>query len=159
VLTKEDKEDWNVAHAESGLVLMTAEGLLVATILAVDDVDLCRNLAWMFVGVFVFSYGGFVQHAIERGRFDVKKEEVTRVLKSLSMIIDTEPPPPKRWLFLLGGAFAILIAILSVSFLRSRVPIMSYQAAFVWPAVIVVGVLGVLSLCAASMAKEKGVWT
>ena len=88
-LFKEQREEWNVAHAESGLVLMTAEAFLLAGLYAhyrspaVIDPAL---LLWSSGLLLLFSFAGFAQHALERRHFERKKPDVEAELKALRFI-------------------------------------------------------------------------
>jgi len=88
-LFEKEKNEWNIAHAESGLVVMTAEALLVAAICAYVQTQ--PPVDWYFLvwssGVFfVFSYAGFVQHVVECVRFQQEKSKVEEYLKQCGMI-------------------------------------------------------------------------
>jgi hypothetical protein len=96
MLFKEEQTDWDIAHAETGLVLMTTEAFAVAAVYAARHPT--PPVGWFplacIAGVlFVFSFAGFVQHAVERRRFYQKKQEVMKALQELGMLRSQEREP------------------------------------------------------------------
>ena len=89
-LFKEEKSDWDIAHAETGLVLMTAEAFLLAAVYVArshaQDPVKWETLASLAAIFFVFSFGGFVQHAVECRRFKQKKTEIEDALKDIGVL-------------------------------------------------------------------------
>jgi hypothetical protein len=88
-LFKEEQTDWDIAHAETGLVLITTEAFSVAAVYAARHPT--PPVGWLPLaciagGLFVFSFAGFVQHAVERRRFYEKKQEVKNALQELGML-------------------------------------------------------------------------
>jgi len=88
-LFESEKTNWDIAHAESGLVLMTVEALLLAGIYAYwaqsQQLD-WRYLVWSSGALLVFSFASFVQHAVECQRFKKDKEKVTRYLTDIGLL-------------------------------------------------------------------------
>ena len=86
---EKEKSNWDVAHAEAGLVLMTAEAFMVAAIYARTQTEPpvdWRFLLWPSVVFFIFSFAGFVQHAVESMRFRQNESEVKDRLRAAGMI-------------------------------------------------------------------------
>jgi hypothetical protein len=91
-------EEWNVAHAESGLVLITAEGFLLAALYAC-----CYPLKsplpagfLLVLGVLFLAFSfipGAGQHRLECRHFRRKQGEIIDLLAGLGMI---EPIPPSN---------------------------------------------------------------
>jgi hypothetical protein len=86
-----EKNEWDIAHAESGLVVMTAEAFLIAAIYAFTCETANKHLHWgfstcSFVVLFVFSYASFVQHAVECVRFRRARADVETYLQECGMI-------------------------------------------------------------------------
>jgi len=88
-LFRNHADDWNVAHAESGLVLITAEGFFLAWLYTRSQNPPPANptlLFWASTVLLAFSLGGFVQHAVECLYFRQKTTEVKEELKKLGLI-------------------------------------------------------------------------
>jgi hypothetical protein len=153
---EEEKSDWDIAHAETGLVLMTAEAFLVAAILASTQISPpidCRPWAWSFLVLFVFSYAGFVQHAVECGRFKDKETDVKKVLDALGM--RATPAPKSRelpwWAFLLAGIVGVgLVVVCS----RYALIITDCKGVFLWISAGVAALLALLLLIGAWQVKK-----
>jgi hypothetical protein len=84
-LFKQERTDWNIAHAEAGLVLMTFEGFLLAAFYAwwKPAPIAWLPLAWVAGLLLVFSFASFVQHAVECRRLRQNEAEVRRRCASL----------------------------------------------------------------------------
>lgn len=94
IFDETQQEKWNLAHAEAGLVLMTAEGFLLAALYA------CRfpfplgplPLAIIGIALLALSYApGFAQHRVECMQFRAKEAEIGDLLNNLG--IPRSPPP------------------------------------------------------------------
>jgi hypothetical protein len=88
---KEERTNWDLAHAESGLVLMTCEAFVLAAVYASREISPpvgSQPLAGVAIVLFVFSFGGFIQHAVESLRFKKKAEEVKSELREAGFITD-----------------------------------------------------------------------
>jgi hypothetical protein len=86
---EKEKRDWDLAHAESGLVLMSSEALLLsgyyATTLQTPPVH-PEPLLWSGGILFVLSFAGFVQHAVECLLFKERQVAVKTTLQDLGFI-------------------------------------------------------------------------
>ena len=155
---KAEKADWDIAHAESGLLLMSAEAVLLAAVLAFSQQSCspvgCEPLAWSFWVLLVFSFTGWVQHAIECSRFKDAStaEDVNKLLKSVGMLSEVRSASTGtvRCWFLVAGLALILLAGLSGS--RAR-EISNCLRIFVWMSAAVTGVIGGLFLFGALRLK------
>jgi hypothetical protein len=88
-LFENEKTSWNVAHAESGLVLMTVEAFFAAGIYAYwtqSQQSDWRYLVWSGGVLLVFSFAGFIQHAVECQRFKKDKEKVKKYLIDIGLL-------------------------------------------------------------------------
>lgn len=91
-LFEKEKREWDIAHAESGMVLMTAEAFFLAGLWACTQSSpqiSMNHLFWAAAVLFVASYAGWVQHAIECLRFrqaEDEGEEVTKTLRKLGFL-------------------------------------------------------------------------
>jgi hypothetical protein len=82
-----EREEWNLAHAESGMVLMTAEAFFIAGVWAKCQPD--RSSSWLFlIGsvLLVFSFFGCWQHVVECLLFKKNEKEVKEELEKLGFI-------------------------------------------------------------------------
>ena len=86
---EKEKTAWDIAHAETGMVLMTAEAFFLAAVYARSQTQPMVDwqfLGWSFLVLFVFSYAGFIQHAVECMRIRRSEKEVRDTLRALGMI-------------------------------------------------------------------------
>jgi len=84
-----ERTSWDIAHAEWGLILMTTEAFAVAALCAyyLPDPPLpWRPLTVATAVLFILSFSGFTQHAIECRRFKEKRDDVVAVLRSLGLV-------------------------------------------------------------------------
>jgi hypothetical protein len=85
-LFKDQKAEWDIAHAESGLVLMTAEAFLLAGLYIRDQTPIADILFWSSGVLLAFSFLGFGQHALECLHFRAKESDVRARLKALGLL-------------------------------------------------------------------------
>lgn len=88
-LFEKEKPAWDVSHAEAGLVLMTAEAFAFAAVYVVSLASspvAWQTLAMVAVGLFIFSYAVFPQHALECLRFRGKREQIILLLEDLGTL-------------------------------------------------------------------------
>jgi hypothetical protein len=84
-----DKDEWDVAHAESGLVLMTAEAFLIAGLWAMlqSTSNVSPTLLFVVGSILLLaSYSGWVQHAIECRCFRLDEQRVRETLTQLRFL-------------------------------------------------------------------------
>ena len=87
-------ENWNVAHAESGLIVMTAEGFVLAALYAwrlplKSRIDAGLLLALGIVFLVCSFVPGFGQHRLECRRFRDKRADIEGLLKRCGLLPST----------------------------------------------------------------------
>ncbi len=98
-----DKESCrlNVAHAESGLVVMTAEGLLAAALYAnafPDKTSVAPEVLFILSGLFLIAsyFWPWAQHSSECLRMKKKEAEVRQTLCNEGLLDDSKERMPKQ---------------------------------------------------------------
>jgi hypothetical protein len=140
-LFKEYREEWNVAHAESGLVLLTAEAFLLAGLYARihTSADLSPDiLLWSSAILFLFSFGGFGQHALECQHFRRRENEIKEELKKIGLLKSEDASPKPRIMPYLcektpmPGRLEVLARKYASSFNNSALSMVSSSSGLFW---------------------------